>query len=383
MNETPKKWIKQIESLILQSQEIPMWGTFPSFPWKDFAKQLSETLQTKGIKIYSGEAEWKKGSSVLSGLGRSPLQLGIELSPLQGSISFVFPTEDFSKLSSWMIDPKGGDEGFSDPYLQKGFFRYLMVEAIDVIDKLDILKGLKPKLIEMPLVKEDAYSIDIAIEKNKETVWGRLICPPIFQESFKRHFAMDWNFSIPSDLYEQIDLPLSVVAGKTSVELEEWKKIQEGDFVLLDSCSYSPNTNKGTFQLTCENIPLFQVKLKDENIKILDYAIYYEEEKMSDENPYDFDDIEEEEMEEAVSVTQPSEEKMLSPKKIPISLTIEVTKLKMSLDKLLKLKPGNVLDLSVQVEHGVNIVANGKCVARGDLIQVGEVIGVKITEIGH
>src|SRR3990167_5187375 len=254
MNETPTKWIKQIESLILQSQDIPMWGTFPSFPWKDFAKQLSESLQTKGLKIYSGEVEWKKGNTVLSGLGRSPLHLGIELSPLQGSISFVFPTEDFSKLSSWMIDPKAGDEGFSDPYLQKGFFRYLMVEAIDVIDTLNIFKGLTPKLIEMPLVKEDGYSIDIAIEKNKETVWGRLICPPIFQESFKRHFAMDWNFSIPSDLYEQIDLSLGLVAGKTSMEFGEWKKIQEGDFVLLDSCSYSPNARKGTFQLTCENI---------------------------------------------------------------------------------------------------------------------------------
>ena len=79
--------------------------------------------------------------------------------------------------------------------------------------------------------------------------------------------------------------------------------------------------------------------------------------------------------------TAPSTEDLISTKKVPISLSVEVGKIQMSLDKLLKLKPGNVIDLSIQPELSVNLVANNSPVARGQLIQVGDVIGVKITEI--
>jgi len=383
MSTPSKSWIKQIESLVVQSQDHPMWGALPSFPWDGFAKELASSLNMPKLKLSAGSAGWKKGGSILSGMGRSPLQLSIELSPLEGSFSLIFPSEDFSKLSSWAIDPKAKNEGFSDPYLQKGFFRYLTLEAISLFDKMHIYGNLTPKLIEGSLEKEDSYCIDIAIEREEETIWGRIICPPLFQESFKSYFAKDWNFSIPSHLYEEIFLDLSLSAGETKLSLESWKKVTEGDFILLDYCSYYPNLKKGTFQLQFESTPLFQVKPKEESIKVLDYAHYFEENKMSDENLEEpFEEAMEEAPAESISVEEVPEEKMLSPKKVPISLTVEVARLRMNLDTLLKLKPGSILELGVQPEKGVNLVANGRCVGRGDLIQVGDVIGVKITKLG-
>ena len=292
-----------------------------------------------------------------------------------------FHLKIFSKLSSWAIHPDAGNDGFSDPYLQKGFFRYLCAEAMAILEGLQIFPGLSPKLIDMPLAKEDGYCIDIAIEHEGETIWGRMICPAIFQESMKQHYAQDWELSVPSNLYETFFADLSILAGKTTLSQESWKKIQEGDFVILDHCSYYPNLKKGTFQLEYENAPLFQVKVKEENIKILDYAHYFEENKMDDEN-YE-EPFGEPMEEEAVSVEEAPKEPMLSPKKVPVALTVEVARIKMSLDKLLKLKPGNVLELGVQVEKGVNLVANGQCVGRGELLQIGDVIGVKITKLGE
>ena len=377
-------WIKHIESLVVQSLDVPMWGAAPSFPWKEFSKQLASSLNVKELKLSTGTAEWKKGSTILSGMGQSPLQLAIELSPLNGSFSVVFPSEDFSKLSSWVVHPEAGNEGFSDPYLQKGFFRYLCLEAMSTLGVMQIYRGLMPKLIEMPLAKEDAYCIDIAIEHEKETIWGRLICPILFQESFKTHFSQDWNFSIPSHLYQEIFLDLSLAVGETSLSQDSWKNIGEGDFILLDHCSYYPDLKKGTFQLQFDNTPLFQVKPKEENIKILDYAHYFEENKMSDET---FEEPFAENLEEApmegVSVEEPPQQQMLSPKKVPVSLTVEVAKIRINLDKLLKLKPGNILELGVQPEKGVSLVANGACVGKGELVQIGDVIGVKITQLGE
>ena len=75
-------------------------------------------------------------------------------------------------------------------------------------------------------------------------------------------------------------------------------------------------------------------------------------------------------------------EEMVSPKNIPLTLTVEVTRLKMSLEKLMKLKPGNVIDLPVSPEQGVDLTVNGKRVGRGQLIQIGDVLGVKLTELG-
>ena len=80
---------------------------------------------------------------------------------------------------------------------------------------------------------------------------------------------------------------------------------------------------------------------------------------------------------------QTHSEEMISPKKVPIHLSVEVAHLKMNLDKLLKLKPGNTLELNVKPEQGVSLVANGKCMAKGNLVQIGDVIGVKITKIGQ
>lgn len=373
--------MKHVESVAIRAQDIPMWGSVPSFPWNEFANELQTALGVQNLKITGGSAEWKKGNQVLAGMGRSPLQLAVEMSPLKGSFSIVFPSEDFSKLSSWTIHPEAGSDGFSDPYLQKGFFRYLSIEGISIIDKLQVFQGLTPKMIDMPLAKEDAYCIDVAIEHKGETIWGRMICPTLFQESFKHHFAQDWNFSIPSHLYQELMVDISLSAGASKLPQGDWIKIQEGDFVLLDHCSYYPKLRKGTFQLSVDSTPLFQAKVKEDAIKLLDYAHYFEEKPMDTENfgkPYK-ESVEE----EIVSVEKPSETPMLSPKKIPVSLTIEVARLKMNLDKLLKLKPGNILELGVQPERGVSLVANGKCVGKGELLQIGDVIGVKITKLGE
>lgn len=376
-----ENWMKHVESVALGAQDVPMWGSMPSFPWKEFTKALESALGSTKLKLTGGQAEWKKGSEILSGMGRSPLQLAIEMSPLKGSFSLVFPSEDFSKLSSWAIHPEAGSKGFSDPYLQKGFFRFLCAESISIIDKLQIFQGLTPKIIDMPLAKEDAYCVDIAIEREGETVWGRMICPALFQESFKHHYAQDWNFSIPSHLYQDLMVDLSMTAGATTLPQEAWSNLQEGDFVLLDHCSYYPKLKKGTFQLSVDHTPLFQAKVKEDAIKLLDYAHYIEEKPMDDEN---FEEPFNESMDdEAVSVEEAPESPMLSPKKVPVSLTVEVARMKMNLDKLLKLKPGNVLELGVQPEKGVSLVANGQCVGKGELLQIGDVIGVKITKLGE
>ena len=95
MSAASDSWIRRVESVALGAQEIPMWGSLPAFPWKAFTEAFSKALGTKKLKITAGSSEWKRGSAILTGMGRSPLQLAVEMSPLKGSFSLVFPSEDF------------------------------------------------------------------------------------------------------------------------------------------------------------------------------------------------------------------------------------------------------------------------------------------------
>ena len=67
---------------------------------------------------------------------------------------------------------------------------------------------------------------------------------------------------------------------------------------------------------------------------------------------------------------------------IPISLKVEVGQVRMTLAKLMELQAGATLDLNVDPEEGVDLVVNGKCIGRGELLRLGETLGVRILEIG-
>ena len=77
-----------------------------------------------------------------------------------------------------------------------------------------------------------------------------------------------------------------------------------------------------------------------------------------------------------------SEEKPQTLTDVPLPVIIEVGRIQMSLGKLMELQPGNMLDLKVHPESGVDLVVNGRRIARGELLLIGETLGVRILEMG-
>ena len=76
-------------------------------------------------------------------------------------------------------------------------------------------------------------------------------------------------------------------------------------------------------------------------------------------------------------------EKIFSTEEIPLMLSVEVGKLQINLEKLLQLSPGNVLELPVRPEQGVDLMLHGKKVAKAELIKIGEMLGVRILQLGE
>lgn len=72
----------------------------------------------------------------------------------------------------------------------------------------------------------------------------------------------------------------------------------------------------------------------------------------------------------------------LSPlESLPLEVSVEVSRLEMNFKSLSELRPGNLLELVTRPENGVHLVVNGKKLARGELIRVGQLLGVRILEI--
>ena len=66
---------------------------------------------------------------------------------------------------------------------------------------------------------------------------------------------------------------------------------------------------------------------------------------------------------------------------IPLSVTVELGRTTMKVRDLLALHEGAVVELDRAPGATVDIVVNGKVVARGDVVVVDEDFGVRITEV--
>lgn len=73
----------------------------------------------------------------------------------------------------------------------------------------------------------------------------------------------------------------------------------------------------------------------------------------------------------------------LTPDQIPLSIVVELGTIQMTMDKLLQIEPGNLLDISVQPENSVDLTVNGRVIAKGELVRIGENLSVRVVELGY
>ena len=66
---------------------------------------------------------------------------------------------------------------------------------------------------------------------------------------------------------------------------------------------------------------------------------------------------------------------------IPLEISVELGRTKMLINELLKLGQGSVIELSKLAGETLEILANQKLVARGEVVVVNEKYGVRLTEI--
>ena len=66
---------------------------------------------------------------------------------------------------------------------------------------------------------------------------------------------------------------------------------------------------------------------------------------------------------------------------IPLKITVEMGRTKMALGDLLQLGPGSVVELSKLAGEPLDVLVNGRPIARGEAVMVNEKFGIRLTDV--
>ena len=416
-------WVREIKPDLKKLDSIPLTGNTPSFPWDEFATRLARSFDREGLSIQPGEMTWRAKENLYEGLGDAPFPLNFSIPSLRGQVSWVMPKQEISLLATLLLTKESHSLPF-DQTLSESFYHFLAAEVLYHFTQVSFDKQLVPILTsQSTLPNEDALCWDISIHLCEQTIWGRLIISPEFRHAWVEYFAQRQENSALSQRMAQLaPVIVHLEAGKTYLTLAEWMSVQLGDFIVLDQCSLDSEQLEGRILLTIHGKQAFRAKLKNGTLKILELPLLHEVEtpmtKQPDEDDLndldlpeeDHEDLENEDLfshaeddlfaeleagknqsfkEPALSMTpketqQPSPAKQaLTPEQIPITLVVEVGQIQLTMEQLLKLEPGNLLEINSYPENRVDLTVNGRVVGKGELVRIGEVMGVRVLQLGR
>lgn len=416
MTAAPLEWKQLVTEVLQEAQIIPLWGNPPPFPWENFSEALGETWNLSGLQIKCGKITWNKKEEALHGLGVKPHVVPLESSQLQGQVYWAISKEDMLLLTQSVLQPSSLKEPIEES-LARGYYQFLLLQALRSFHAIEGYPGLHVKIAEdHPLPTGTYLTCDIALKWDKGSLNGKLLLSREFLSDFRNFFRVESSDFLTTPAASHLSVALRIVIGHSTLPLSQWKQANAGDFLRLDSCSLSPVQKNGKARLALNETPLFDASIKNGKISLLDYSFYQEESNAMnneyiDEGEEQFPPEEEGEMEEEFEETPLEEEAqeeaelaeeapaaeepppaspvgsedlqhVVATSEIPITLIVEMGRLRMNLDKLLQLQPGNVLELAAYGDAGVHLCAGGKCVATGELVALGETVGVKIIKIG-
>ncbi len=71
----------------------------------------------------------------------------------------------------------------------------------------------------------------------------------------------------------------------------------------------------------------------------------------------------------------------IPPTEVPVTLTVELGRISLPVQRVAELKPGDVLELARHAREPVELTSGGKLVARGELVQIDTELGVRVTNV--
>lgn len=339
-------WLQKLSKELLSFNDSPLLGQIP-FPWEDFSKKLAEQMRIEGCEIKPHSTKWEPFER------SDEMQIfSFQVAPLSGELFWIMDQKEMVKLVALFTFSETQDLGFSSQILQEGYYHFLLTQSLDLICSYPLFKDFSAQMKSDGTLPGFLLSREIQITYQEKSVYGKLALSAEFQQSWASYIKS--HPPSPTLWEKALSIPLSVIIAEVEITKENLESCKKGSYLLLDEITYNPDTNQGSATLVAESIPLFSLSIEDSKATIKK-AMQPEEKPMA---------------EETTSIDQ-----------LPVTLSIELAKFSYPLEKILQLEEGHTLELPTPTQK-ISITANGKKIASGELIYIGDRLSVRIEEIG-
>jgi flagellar motor switch protein FliN/FliY len=260
---------KEIESILLELNQIPLVGAAPKFDFASFSAEIGKIFSITGLKIEPSELSWRTADVLTSGLSTPLIVFRTVFSPLDGCACLLMGEQEATHLMHWVLLKETGCSIMEDPDLHKGFTKFFALEVLQTLEKMRFCQGLVPRLLEdTSIPTEPMLCQEIRITYGDESAEARLCVNKALVEGWAERFGRKQPAPLTSEIASKIQVDAAFKIGSTPISLEEWKQVKLGDLVLLEQCSVDPKTMAGEVYLTLAERPLMKGTLKDSKITI-------------------------------------------------------------------------------------------------------------------
>ena len=392
-------WIEKAIPEIYSSLSLEEMGSVPPFPVDRVVDSLKGALNIDDLSISIEKMDFVEGAAFFKGLSKKTLSTSLSLFPID-AMAYLVVGFDSAKELALVMEKESGESARvmgENESVVKGIYTYFVTGIIDSIVQSKVYGNLSIKISDAPFKELSAFCVDLIFQVEKHVIPAKLLFPQKSYQNIQNHFAF-----IPPTLENlenipNIKVPITIRNGSASLTTSELESLEEGDFVVLHNSFYQPSKKKGSFQMLVGSHPIFQAKMGKDGMKILDYLYFYDEEAMDEnsgnnpleetkENSFlDDGDIDQDLLDGSEIAEEAVEEAMLSPEKtnlssVHLTMNMEIARFSLTLQELKKLSPGHKLGVPINPKQ-VNLVISGKSIGTGEMVEIGDTIGVKITKL--
>lgn len=121
--------------------------------------------------------------------------------------------------------------------------------------------------------------------------------------------------------------------------------------------------------------------MSDENEEGLDMWAEAMDEQAASEAEDEAQPVELEELEEEAPITGEEKRKLDTILDIPVTISMEVGRSKISIRNLLQLNQGSVVELDRVAGEALDVMVNGTLIAHGEVVVVNDKFGIRLTDV--
>jgi flagellar motor switch protein FliN/FliY len=411
MTATQFTWLPRLERACVAATVVPMAGGLPPFPERTVVEALQKVLALPELQLELSLPtflEANEGADLAYQLEQSrakQLTLHVQAAPLHGTASLVVDQQVlWSLLHASLGQPITELVPLVDDEINHGFGAFVLLAVLHTLQQVGFPPGTRYTVVDHA-EGPPALTFDLVLKRGNELWPARILCTEALLNDLRKAAAERPLQSLNPALAALMDVPVDVPVGRVELPWGQVHSLKSGDVVILDQLDLDLATGEGSVLLRVGAQDVWSCRLSGGQLTAEQpFPAHAEDRAMSfTPGPEDelfgeldeigsFEDLEVEDLEPAEPKKKrkkTSEEHVPAAKhgqggiadKVHVNLTVSLGRMTLTAHELFEIKPGNVLNLPIQTSGQVDLLVGADLVGRGELIQLGDALGVRIVEL--